>query len=128
MNVEEETVAIPANIMGLLRQSYDSREKMLDWLLAIATVGVVVAVFWPQLRAISGRKDMLPNDNVSGALPNKGGYTDYLTYNLPPTRQLRARIGPSVTRIPFPPGSGPWYADQGENNRGYTNSPPAKEC
>ena len=111
-SVAEEGIAIPRNVMGLLRASYDTREKHLDWLLAIATVGVVTLVFWPQIKeACTGAKrDMVANQNVGSAL--KGDVIDLYTYNLPPTRQLRNRVGPSGTRVPFNPGYGPWFPNQ----------------
>lgn len=109
----DATVRVPANIMSLLRQSYDSREKVLDWILAITVAGLMVLVFRENLSEIlfpdagpnAGRADEpVPNQALASAFPYAGRSTDRLyTYNLPPSRDIRYARGPSATRPPGNP-------------------------
>jgi hypothetical protein len=121
----EATVRIPRNVYGLLRESYDSREKVLDWLLAFAVVAALIYAFRDQLLAVcmpkvipdehdtpeAGRhEDMVPNQNIAGALPvAQKARSNVYTYNLPPSRDLRHGMGPSGTRPPDDPGAAPMF-------------------
>lgn len=113
-------VRIPANIYGLIRQSYDTREKILDWMLAIGTVAVLAWAFRDQIRTVvwpydnadpdTGRTDPpVPNQDVSGAFPT-GRRSDLYTYNLPYCRTSREGVGPSGTRPPLNPALPPAFA------------------
>ncbi len=118
-------VRVPANIMGLLRQSYDTREKVLDWCLAIGAAATMAYVFRDEIGTLfsgalpdlsdgpdAGRTDdMQPNQNVSGALPpfNRLRASLY-SYNLPPSRAIRYGVGPSGTMPPSNPADTPSYS------------------
>jgi len=117
-NTAEQTIRIPANAMRLLRQSYDSREKVLDWWLAIFVTAALVYAFRDQLRgfvkpqadANAGRVDsMVPNQGVGDAFPNYGINPLIYTYNMPPSRFIKERRGPSGTRVPYSPSGGPAF-------------------
>jgi hypothetical protein len=127
----EETIRIPRNVYGLLRQSYDTREKVLDWLLAFAVVGALIYAFRDQLLAAcipkvlpdehdtpeAGRyEDMQINQNVAGALPQgQQAKANVYTYNLPPSRNIRHGVGPSGTRPPNDPGAPPVFPVEQES-------------
>jgi hypothetical protein len=121
----ETTIRIPRNVYAMLRESYDSREKVLDWLLAFAVVAALVYAFRDQLLACvmpkvipdehdtpeAGRhEDMMPNQNIAGALPaRQAAQSNIYTYNMPPSRNLRHGMGPSGTRPPDDPGQAPAF-------------------
>lgn len=116
----DATVRVPANIYALLRQSYDTREKILDWMLAIGTVATMAYVFRDQIRTTlwpydnadpdTGRADPpTPNQDVAGAFPT-GRRCDLYTYNLPYSRTARQGIGPTATRPPLNPALPPAFA------------------
>lgn len=118
----EATIRIPANTMKLLRQSYDTREKVLDWWLAVFVAGALVYAFRNELRGFvtpdtdpNAGKDpsMVPNQGVGDALPNRGINPMVYTYNLPPSRLIKERRGPSGTRKPFDPSGMPEFPDLG---------------
>lgn len=119
------TIRIPANIMALLRQSYDSREKQLDWLLAIGVAGCFAFTFRTQiLQAIlgdtttanAGRDDPpQASQDVAGgagsAFPRGGVRPDLYSYNMPSSRTYRYAAGPSPTRPPLDPSQPPEYPE-----------------
>jgi hypothetical protein len=115
----DETIRIPRNAMRLLRQSYDSQEKVKDWLLAIFVVGALVYVFRNQLMGFLpnagpnvGRQDnYVPNQAVGDAFPNTEVSPRIYTYNMPPSRDVRHDRGPSSTRIPSNPSCPPRFPD-----------------
>lgn len=106
-----EAVKLPANLMGLLRESYDSRQKVLDWLLAGSVAVVCVWAFWPQLTSLAATGGpVTPNQDVDGALPSLWKQplpANVYTYNMPSSRRIRDGYGPSGTRTPFNPSSQP---------------------
>lgn len=116
----DKVVRVPANIMGLLRQSYDSREKVLDWILALTVVIVLVWIFRDQLLGMvasdatdpnAGRADEpTPNLDVRGAFPFRGTGPDLYSYNMPVSREIRYSVGPSATRVPGNPAVPPSYS------------------
>lgn len=107
------TIRIPSNVMGLLRESYDTRQKVLDWMLSIGVIAVLVWAFWSPLGELFGGKDIKPSQNVSGpggALPKQVAPANIYTYNLPPSRRgIRTGIGPSLTRPPHNPSTAPGF-------------------
>lgn len=114
----EHVVRVPAGIMQLLRQSYDTREKALDWFMAFAVVGTMAYVFRHQLRGLidadaspdAGLDDApVPNQDVRGAFPRGSVSPQVYTYNLPPSRAIRTGIGPSMTPAPGNPACPPSY-------------------
>lgn len=113
-----ETVRIPAGVMGLLRQSYDTREKVLDWCLAIGVTAALTFMFrdtimtWfvPDPDPNAGRADApQPSQDVRGAFPFKGFGTDIYTYNMPVSRRIKWGIGPSGTAPPTDPSAPPAF-------------------
>lgn len=113
-----QTIRVPSNIMGLLRQSYDSREKMLDWMLAIGVTVALVVAFRDELRSMLGvsgdagpnvgrRAPSVPNQDLGSAFPyagrTGGRYPALYAYNMPTSRNFRYGIGPSGTRPPDNP-------------------------
>lgn len=116
---EGRMVRVPANMMRIIRQSYDSREKVLDWCLAI---GVVVAlcwafrdqlmnVLWPVPDPNAGRTDApVPNQDVATALPiGNPARADVYTYNMPKSRQIKFGSAPSGVGPPDNPSLPPLY-------------------
>ena len=102
-DVAEQTVRIPANVMGLLRQSYDTREKFLDWLLAIGVACALVYAFRDQLRGMvtsnpdpNAGRDPEPEPNMVTNFD-----ADVYTINQPSTRNYINRPGPSATATPL---------------------------
>jgi hypothetical protein len=115
-----ETVRLPANLMSLVRQSYDSREKILDWCLAIGVVASLAWVFRDQIISVcsaepgpnAGRRDApQPNQDVANAFRPAKARADIYTYNMPPSRKIRYGIGPSSTRPPGNPSLPPTFED-----------------
>lgn len=115
--LEQETTRIPANLYGLVRQSIDTREKVLDWCLAIAVSGTIAWVFRDQLASFfypnggvnAGRQDNpTPNQDVATAFPTRS-VNDFYQYNMPRSRTLKYTPGPSVTAVPVNPSSQPAY-------------------
>lgn len=114
-----ETIRVPRNIMGLLRQSYDTREKVLDWMLAIALAITLVWLFQDRVTGLfhvdpdanAGRDDPpVPSQEVDSAIPPCNETTARIyTYNLPSSRTIRHQIGPSVTPPPIDPSRPPMY-------------------
>lgn len=114
----EHVVRVPAGVMQLLRQSYDSREKVLDWIVTIAVVGTMAYVFRHELRGLvdpdrspdAGLDDApVPNQDVRDAFPRRGVRPDIYTYNLPPSRGIRTGIGPAMSPAPGNPACPPSY-------------------
>jgi hypothetical protein len=119
-----DTVRVPANIMGLLRQSYDTREKALDWCLAIAVVAALTFAFRDEIR---GMFDAQPNPdpnagmdpepqanvNVRGAFPDAGPsggrWPALYAYNMPSSRIIRMSVGPSGVGTPANPSANPSF-------------------
>jgi hypothetical protein len=117
----DRVVRIPANLMGLLHQSYDSRQKVLDWMLAIGTVALLAWAFREQITAVispplddpdAGLNDpAVPNMDLAGAFPASGKRPDLYTYNMPGSRIGSHPFGPTVTRMPRDPSTQPTYAE-----------------
>ena len=105
----EEVLRIPAGVMNLLRQSYSTRETVLDWMLAAAVVAVCAYAVWPMLkRPRLDKTDMKPNQDVKEAVGGVDSiYKRTYTYNLPPGRRVAHRVGPSPFSAPRPPIVGP---------------------
>lgn len=109
--VANETARVPGNLMRLLEHSYGTRERQLDWLLALVAVSATVFAFWPQLRGAiyPAAKNLRPNDDVAGALPADPS-ARYMTYNLPPARtNIAHRRGPTMVPIPNNPSYTPAF-------------------
>jgi hypothetical protein len=108
-DVETEVLKVPAGVMRMLEQSYGTRERQLDWLLAIIAVGATTFAFWPQLKGCIWPlpKDMKPNDEVTQIPKHPGARV--MTYNLPPSRALAVRRGPTVVPIPNNPSFSPTF-------------------
>lgn len=109
-----ETIRIPSNVMGLLRESYDTRQKVLDWMLSIGVIAVLIWAFWEPLGSLFGGQDMKPSQNVSGvggALPpRQTAPANIYTYNLPSSRRMiRTGVGPTGTRPPNNPSNPPGF-------------------
>lgn len=117
-----ETVRVPANLMSLVRQSYDSREKVLDWLLAIAAAATMAYVFRGQITAFfvptgitdpNTGNDCEPLPDTGPAALNEafptGTRVDLYTYNLPRSRNIRYSVGPSANGVPGNPSSNPTF-------------------
>jgi hypothetical protein len=118
----DEVIKVPAGLMGLLRQSYDTREKVLDWMLSFAVVWVMVILFRQQLTEAWGQRDLGPNVGREDSLvPNQNlasmiGAADDIppgiyTYNMPSSRMLKHSRGPSGTRVPTDPSATPVYPE-----------------
>lgn len=122
----DHAVRVPAGIMALLRQSYDSREKVLDWLLAIGVVAALVWAFRDDIRSSIGitsatdpnlgRTDpAVPSMDVRGAFPGAGRtggrWPALYAYNMPASRAFRYAAGPSGTRPPTDPSVPPDYPE-----------------
>lgn len=121
----EEIARVPQGVMRLLQQSYATRERHLDWLLALVAVGAVVYAFWPQIcdgvkqgKAGVGTNnpDSKPNDDIKGALSDNPSVRLY-TYNLPAARNFAPRRGPTVVPTPQNPSFSPAYPVDEENFR-----------
>lgn len=114
------TVRLPRNVYSYIRASYDSREKLLDWLLAIAAVAVVVYVMRDELRTMVS-SDATPNAglpdppqanvDISTAFPFHGRVASdrIYTYNMPSSRAQKRYPGPAGTRLPANPSAPPSY-------------------
>lgn len=118
----EEVVKIPSGVMNLIRQSYDSRERVLDWMLALSVAGALIYVFRAQISGMitppkdpnAGKTDMVPNQDVKNAVCDSNmrpPKANIYTYNMPRSRsEIASRIGPSSVRIPFNPAFGGQYS------------------
>lgn len=117
---EAATVRVPSNLYSYIRASYDSREKVLDWCLAIAVVATLAYVFRDELRQMvypdaspnAGRSDQpTPNQDVVEAFPYGGRVASdrIYTYNMPSSRAISYRKGPSATRPPADPSQPPSF-------------------
>jgi hypothetical protein len=117
----DEIFKVPTGVMDLVRKSYDTRQRVLDWTLAIMIVTLIAFTFRAQLAAFyssctnanAGKTDLAPNMNVKEAVGKTGQKVENLyTYNMPPARKLIAsRVGPSSVRVPLNPSTGPLYPD-----------------
>jgi hypothetical protein len=121
----EQVVNIPSGVMDLVRKSYDTRDKVFDWLLAIGVTGTLVYVFWDQicglLPSAIGKYDIMPNQDVTGALGKTPcqPVSNIYTYNMPPARKnIADRIGPASVRVPYNPGTGPQFSADDQENEG----------
>lgn len=123
------TIRVPANLMHFIRASYDSREKMLDWMLAFGVVGALTYAFRDELRSLIGvtgnvtanvgRADNpVPNQDIESAFPDAGPsggrWPALYAYNMPVSRAIRYDIGPSGTRPPSNPSDPASYDQQDE--------------
>jgi hypothetical protein len=112
-------IRVPSNLMAHIRASYDSREKVLDWMLAF---GVAIAMVWafrddirtmlavPNADPNVGRSpDQQPNQDVAGAFPASAVRPDLYSYNMPRSRRTRYAAGPSGTQPPSDPSQSPSY-------------------
>jgi hypothetical protein len=114
-------VKIPSGAMRIIRQSYDSRERVLDWMLAIFVAAALVYVFKAQLMGMfvgdpgpnAGLPPVFaPNQNVGSAFPNDQYAPAYVyTYNMPSSRSQQTRFANLNTRKPHDPGQQPQYPD-----------------
>ena len=116
------TVRVPANVLRLIRQSYDTREKVLDWLLAICVVVVLAYVCRDEIRGVLGMPDAddpnagrhddpQVNQDVQEAFQPYGGLRPSLyTYAMPVSRSIRYSAPPLGTRVPDNPSLPPGYA------------------
>lgn len=123
LSAVETATRIPANVMGLLRQSYDSREKALDWLLAIGVSVALVYCFRDEIRGFVGTPeagpnagaapDPQPNQDIGTAFPfagpDGGRWPALYAYNMPPSRNIRSSVGPSGMMPPANPSLPPTY-------------------
>ena len=123
----EEVVKIPSGVMGLVRKSYDTREKILDWMLAIAVVSVLVYLFHDKIKfplrpstynVNLGKQDMVPTQDAEEALKTEHATKNVYTYNMPASRAIKEHIGPSGVRIPFNPKFGGQFAVEYEEQVG----------
>lgn len=114
----DETIRIPRNVMGLLRQSYDSREKQLDWIISIVVTLALAWAFRKELKGALGVNPSVnaglapsqqPNMDIGDAFPNDGILARVYTYNMPMSRTIVRRVGPSGTRPPDDPSTAPSY-------------------
>jgi hypothetical protein len=118
----EETIRIPRNIMALLRESYDTREKALDWILALVVCSALVwafrdeltTMFWGDTGPNAGTDpEPQPNQNLGSAFPNAGPsggrWPALYAYNMPVSRNIRNSAGPSATSPPGNPSLPPSY-------------------
>ena len=116
---ESQTIRVPRNVMRLLEQSYGSREKVLDWMLALGVAATMVWVFRGQLAAMVGSVDtdpnvdragpLKPNTDLAGAFPASQRRPDLYTYNMPSSRALRNNPAPGGTGVPQDPSAPPSY-------------------
>lgn len=108
------TIRLPANMLGMLREAYGSREKTLDWIIAGIVTVTMIWVFWGTWKAgavggdvNAGRVDnFVPNMDVDGAFPKDNGVvvpTNLLTYNMPVSRRQAYQRGPSMVNLPRNP-------------------------
>lgn len=114
-----KTIELPSNLMGILRESYDSRQKVLDWMLSLAVVAICVWAFWGPLSALRTDKRITPSQDVDDALPNvfkQPVPSNIYTYNLPSSRKIKQGIGPSATRRPLNPSHPPSFTSLEEDN------------
>jgi hypothetical protein len=114
----KDVVHIPSGVMDLVRQSYDSRERVLDWMLAIAVVGVLLYLMGPKfnlsftkLVGVNADKiDLMPNQDVAAAVGTNQPVETIYTYNMPIARRnIAYNVGPTSVRKPFNPKFGPQY-------------------
>lgn len=120
----DETIRVPGNLMHFIRQSYDTREKMLDWMLALGVAGALTFAFRDEIRTWLGiageagpnvgRADnIVPNQDIGSAFPyagREGGRWPALyNYNMPSSRNIRYNAGPSGTRPPRNPSLQPTF-------------------
>jgi hypothetical protein len=113
----EQVINIPSGVMDLVRKSYDTRDKVLDWMLAVGVVATLVYVFWNQICSLLpsalDKYDIMPNQDVTGALGKTPcqPVSNIYTYNMPPARKnISDRVGPSSVRVPTNPGNGPQFS------------------
>lgn len=114
----DKTIRVPANLMHFIRQSYDTREKMLDWMLAIGVTAALTYAFRDELRTLigitnnvdanTGRDDNpVPNQDIGSAFPHAGTtggrWPALYNYNMPTSRRIRYDAPPSGTRPPDNP-------------------------
>lgn len=112
------SVRVPGDILQLVRQSYDTRQKALDWLLALSVAGALVWAFqdelkawiWPANLPPDAGRDATPqpNQDVAGAYPFYGRGPDRLSYNLPPSRSLQYGRVQSAVGLPSNPSAPPF--------------------
>lgn len=120
----DATIRVPANLMGFIRASYDTREKTLDWMLALGVAGALTFAFRDEIRtwlgfdaaagANIGRADnQVPNQDIGSAFPyagpEGGRWPALYNYNMPASRRIRYDVGPSGTRVPEDPSLQPGY-------------------
>jgi len=112
----EEMTRIPANLMAVLRHSYDTREKVLDWLLSLAVVACMAFTFRAQLRGVfnrinPGSAPLRPNEAMpDNGSPNcTGRVVSFLYTNNQGPRTARTGRVPTGTRPPISPNRAPGY-------------------
>jgi hypothetical protein len=119
----DQTIRLPKNVLRLIRQSYSSRERVLDWTLAIFVAAAMCYVFKAQLMGMfagdpsinaGATPSQVPNQNVGDAFPTTQYATPNIyTYNMPVSRNLERRFGPILTRVPHDPSLPLEYPDDG---------------
>lgn len=112
---EGETIRVPRNLMGYIRRSYDTREKVLDWMLAIFVAITLAWMFQDEIKSwlvpdggINAGRDDGPqvNQDTEGAIPTGGAeqtQAEMYTYNQPATRQIRYAAPPTGAFVPRNP-------------------------
>lgn len=114
----EQVIRLPSGVVRLVRQSIDSRERVLDWMLALAVAGTMLYVFWDQVCGLVNPSKSV-NAGLGDTQPNYDGKTmggdgiqsvsTFITYNMPSSRKFAQRVGPSNIRIPDNPQNGPQF-------------------
>lgn len=112
---EGETIRVPRNLMGFIRRSYDTREKVLDWMLALFVAIALAWMFQDEVRSwfvpdgdLNAGRDDGPqvNQDTATAIPPGGAQqtqAEVYTYNQPPTRQIRYAAPPTGAFVPGNP-------------------------
>lgn len=114
----DKTVRVPANLMHFIRASYDSREKILDWMMALGVTAALAYAFRDELRTLIGvtgnidpnagrDPNPVPNQDIPSAFPHAGPvggrWPALYNYNMPTSRRIRYDAPPSGTRPPDNP-------------------------
>jgi hypothetical protein len=117
-NATEQVIRLPSGVVRLVRQSIDSRERVLDWMLAFAVAGTMLYVFWDQVCGLVAPSKSA-NAGLTDSQPNYDGKTmggdgvksvsTFINYNMPSSRRFANRVGPSNIRIPDNPQNGPQF-------------------
>jgi hypothetical protein len=114
-----ETVRVPRDLLAHFRQTYDTREKLLDWMLAAGVVAALLWAFrdelwsswgWGEAGVNAGRAGpSQPTQDTSGLACSSATRPDLYNYNAPFSRYLRYAIGPAGTAPPGNPSLPPAF-------------------